>query len=188
MRPTLNITSFSMIQAASDSGNAAALVFFLLDLLYLDGEDLCMRPLTERKARLAALLSDARSPLHYHHQIGHGRAFHEKGLRDAMPAGPAPASGGRNWSGCGAACSRSPQTGCRSRCRRRATASWGRRWCSAACIGCGPSSSPKSNISHGRTTTCCGKWFMKAYARTNRRPMCGVRCPIPGQPRRRDVN
>src|SRR6201993_2730241 len=33
------ITSFSMIQLASDSGNAAALVFFLFDLLYLDGED-----------------------------------------------------------------------------------------------------------------------------------------------------
>src|ERR1700704_2361133 len=73
------ITSFSMIQAASDSGNAAALFFFLFDLLYLDGEDLCARPLIERKARLAALLSDAGSPLHYcDHQIGHGRAFHEK--------------------------------------------------------------------------------------------------------------
>jgi DNA ligase D-like protein (predicted ligase) len=72
------VTSFSMIQAASDSGNAAALVFFLFDLLYLDSEDLCARPLIERKARLAALLSDARSPLHYcDHQIGHGRAFHE---------------------------------------------------------------------------------------------------------------
>ena len=35
------ITSFSMIQSASDSGNAAALVFFLFDLLFLDGEDLC---------------------------------------------------------------------------------------------------------------------------------------------------
>jgi hypothetical protein len=34
------ITSFSMIQLASDSGNAAALVFFLFDLLYRDGEDL----------------------------------------------------------------------------------------------------------------------------------------------------
>jgi bifunctional non-homologous end joining protein LigD len=35
--------------------------------------------LIERKACLAALLSDARSPLHYcDHQIGHGRAFHEK--------------------------------------------------------------------------------------------------------------
>src|SRR5205823_2434627 len=30
------ITSFSMIQAASDAGNAETLVFFLFDLLYLD--------------------------------------------------------------------------------------------------------------------------------------------------------
>jgi DNA ligase D-like protein (predicted ligase) len=73
------VTSFTMIQLASDSGNAAALVFFLFDLLHLDGEDLCPRPLIERKARLAALLSNVSSPLHYcDHQIGHGRAFHEK--------------------------------------------------------------------------------------------------------------
>src|SRR6476646_7231373 len=39
------ITSFTMIQLASDAGNAAALVFFLFDLLYLDGEDLTARPL-----------------------------------------------------------------------------------------------------------------------------------------------
>jgi ATP-dependent DNA ligase len=31
------ITSFSMIQAASDGGNTAALVLFLFDLLYLNG-------------------------------------------------------------------------------------------------------------------------------------------------------
>jgi bifunctional non-homologous end joining protein LigD len=31
-------TAFSLIQAASDSGNADVLVFFLFDLLYLDGE------------------------------------------------------------------------------------------------------------------------------------------------------
>src|ERR1700726_4163081 len=53
------IPSFSMIQAASDSGNAASLVFFLFDLLYLDGEDLKALPLIERKTRLAALLSNA---------------------------------------------------------------------------------------------------------------------------------
>src|SRR5271169_4134063 len=45
------ITSFSMIQMASDAGNAAGLVFFLFDLLYLDGENLAARSLTERKAR-----------------------------------------------------------------------------------------------------------------------------------------
>src|SRR3984893_13581259 len=73
------ITSFSMIQAASDNGNAAALGFFLFDVLHLDGEDVSAQPLIERKARLAALLSDAGSPLHYcDHQIGHGREFHQK--------------------------------------------------------------------------------------------------------------
>jgi DNA ligase D-like protein (predicted ligase) len=73
------VTSFSMIQDASDSGNATALVSFLFDLLYLDSEDISARPLHERKARLAALLSKAGSPLQYcDHQAGHGRAFHEK--------------------------------------------------------------------------------------------------------------
>jgi ATP-dependent DNA ligase len=79
------ITSFSMIQAASDSGNATALVFFLFDVLHLDGEDVGARPLIERRAKLAALLSDARSPLHYcDHQIGHGRAFHENARAMAL--------------------------------------------------------------------------------------------------------
>jgi DNA ligase D-like protein (predicted ligase) len=73
------ITSFSIVQLASDSGNAAALVFFLFDLLHLDGEDLCPRPLIERKERFAAFLANAPSSLHYSdHQLGHGRAFHEK--------------------------------------------------------------------------------------------------------------
>jgi len=43
-----------MIQLASDSGNAAALVFFLFGLLYVDGEDLTARPLVDRNPRLAA--------------------------------------------------------------------------------------------------------------------------------------
>src|SRR5712672_88555 len=47
------ITSFSMIQAASDAGIADGLVYFIFDLLYLDGEDLTARPLIERKERLA---------------------------------------------------------------------------------------------------------------------------------------
>src|SRR5215469_4388342 len=43
------ITSFSMIQLASDAANAAGLVFFLFDLLHLDGEDLMAQPLFDRK-------------------------------------------------------------------------------------------------------------------------------------------
>jgi bifunctional non-homologous end joining protein LigD len=70
------ITSFGMIQLASDAGNAAGLAFFLFDLLYLDGEDLMPRPLIERKERLAALLSNVTSPLQYcDHQIGRGPEF-----------------------------------------------------------------------------------------------------------------
>jgi bifunctional non-homologous end joining protein LigD len=73
------ITSFSMIQLASDSGNAAALVFFLFDLLYVDGEDLTARPLLDRKTRLAGLLSNVSSSLHYcDHQIANGREFHKQ--------------------------------------------------------------------------------------------------------------
>jgi len=84
------ITSFSMIQLASDAGNAAGLVFFLFDLLYLDGEDLTARPLIERKERLAGLLAHTSSPLQYSdHHIGLGPAFYEKacplGVEAPMP-------------------------------------------------------------------------------------------------------
>lgn len=73
------ITSFSMIQLASDAGNAAGLVFFLFDLLHLDGEDLRPLPLIERKARLATLLANVMSPLQYcDHQIGRGPEFHKQ--------------------------------------------------------------------------------------------------------------
>jgi DNA ligase D-like protein (predicted ligase) len=68
-----------MIQLASDAGNAAGLVFFLFDLLHLDGDDVAARPLVDRKARLAELLSNARLPLQFSdHQVGHGPAFFEK--------------------------------------------------------------------------------------------------------------
>ena len=73
------ITSFSIIQMASDAGNAAGLVFFLFDLLHLDGEDLGARPLTDRKVRLASLLERASSSLYYSdHQTGLGSAFYER--------------------------------------------------------------------------------------------------------------
>jgi bifunctional non-homologous end joining protein LigD len=70
---------FNIVQLASDSGNAAALVFFLFDLLYLDGEDLRTRPLIERKERLHTLLSNAAPCLRYSdHVIGQGAACYEK--------------------------------------------------------------------------------------------------------------
>ena len=72
-------TSFSLIQNASDTGNSGALVFFLFDLLHLDGEAIAPMPVTERKERLRALLSGAGSPLHFSdHQIGRGQAFYDR--------------------------------------------------------------------------------------------------------------
>src|SRR5215469_6322051 len=41
------MTSFTLIQNASDTGNAAALVFFLFDLLHLDGETITARKVSE---------------------------------------------------------------------------------------------------------------------------------------------
>src|SRR3979409_85018 len=58
-------TSFSLIQNASDTGNGDALVFFLFDLLHLDGEAFHALPLRDRKERLSDLLSGAGSPLHF---------------------------------------------------------------------------------------------------------------------------
>jgi ATP-dependent DNA ligase len=59
-----------------DSGNAAALVFFLFDLLYLGGEDLRPQPLIERKEQLRTLLANAATSLHYSdHVVGQGPAF-----------------------------------------------------------------------------------------------------------------
>jgi DNA ligase D-like protein (predicted ligase) len=69
-------TAFNLIQNATDTGGGS-LVFFLFDLLHLDGENLMALPLVERKARLASLLNSAPDCLRYNdHQIGHGPAFH----------------------------------------------------------------------------------------------------------------
>jgi DNA ligase D-like protein (predicted ligase) len=69
-------TAFNLIQNATDTGQGS-LVFFVFDLLFLDGKNLMALPLVDRKARLAALLKGAPNSLRYNdHQIGHGPAFH----------------------------------------------------------------------------------------------------------------
>ena len=68
--------AFNLIQNATDTGQGS-LVFFLFDLLHLDGEDLMVLPLIDRKTRLAYLLKGAPESLRYNdHQIGRGPAFH----------------------------------------------------------------------------------------------------------------
>jgi DNA ligase D-like protein (predicted ligase) len=78
-------TSFSLIQTATDAGNAAALVFFLFDLLYLDGEVTNAAPIRERKERLRDLLSKAGTPLQYSdHQIGRGPEFYTRACESSL--------------------------------------------------------------------------------------------------------
>jgi bifunctional non-homologous end joining protein LigD len=77
-------TSFQMLQNAfSGERSRGTLIYFVFDLLRLDGERLTSRPLLERKARLKALLgrlrkgSDARDRIRYaDHVEGNGRAFY----------------------------------------------------------------------------------------------------------------
>jgi hypothetical protein len=66
-------TAFNLIQNATDTGEGS-LVFFLFDLLHLDGENLMAPLLIERNARLASLLNAAPDCLRYNdHQIGRAR-------------------------------------------------------------------------------------------------------------------
>jgi DNA ligase D-like protein (predicted ligase) len=70
-------TAFNLIQNALEHGDAS-LVYFVFDLLFLDGEDLTSLPLTDRKTRLEAFLVGAPDNIRYgDHQIGQGPAFHK---------------------------------------------------------------------------------------------------------------
>ncbi len=65
-------TSFQALQAALKS-DPAKIDYFAFDLLWLDGEDLTQRPLTERKEMLAELIGAGRGHLRYSdHIVGRG--------------------------------------------------------------------------------------------------------------------
>ena len=71
------LTSFALIQNAAERQGGADLVYFVFDLLYLDGQNLTHLPLAARKARLAALLDRGTDAIRYSdHQVGQGPAFH----------------------------------------------------------------------------------------------------------------
>src|SRR4051794_40660805 len=64
-------------RARAMRSNAESLVYFIFDLLFLDGETLLALPLTERKARLVSLMAGVGAPLQYSdHQRGRGPDFH----------------------------------------------------------------------------------------------------------------
>jgi bifunctional non-homologous end joining protein LigD len=67
-------TSFAELQAATDSQHTTNLVYFMFDLLFLDGENLMDLPLLERRDRLQRLLKKVPAALQYSdHHIGDGK-------------------------------------------------------------------------------------------------------------------
>ncbi len=72
------VTSFSLMQAATDNRRTAALIYYAFDLLYLDGENLMHAPLLQRKRRLQRLLEGQEGSIRYcDHQIGFGPQFYQ---------------------------------------------------------------------------------------------------------------
>jgi ATP-dependent DNA ligase len=92
-------TAFNLIQNATDTGEGS-LVFFLFDLLHLDGENLTALPLVDRKTRLASLLNGAPKSLRYNdHQIGHGPEFHRIACQHGLEGIVSKRTNGRYKSG-----------------------------------------------------------------------------------------
>ena len=74
-------TSFQMLQnAAQGDKSSGTLIYFVFDLLRLDGENVAREPLVERKARLRALVGRRKaSRIRYaDHVMGSGREFFEQ--------------------------------------------------------------------------------------------------------------
>jgi DNA ligase D-like protein (predicted ligase) len=78
------VTSFDLMQQASDRGGAG-LVYFVFDLLDIAGEDLAALPLLDRKARLAALLEKPPDGLAFSaHETCDGEAFRRASCRHGL--------------------------------------------------------------------------------------------------------
>ncbi|MGE5361023.1 MAG: DNA ligase D [Bacteroidales bacterium] len=75
-------TSFQALQNAIASRERTGLVYFVFDLLFLDGEDLCPQPLEVRKQRLRELLARAPALFRYSdHVVGNGAALLDQACR-----------------------------------------------------------------------------------------------------------
>lgn len=73
---------FAALQAAISAGRTDALVYFVFDLLFADGEDLRKLPLSERKARLQALVKGAPANIRFvEHFVTAGDAMLQSACR-----------------------------------------------------------------------------------------------------------
>jgi len=81
------VSSFELLQGALSAGRDADLVYFVFDLLYLDGYDLRDCTLVERKRALASLVSssDVGGAVRYtDHVSGRGESFHLRACEFAL--------------------------------------------------------------------------------------------------------
>jgi bifunctional non-homologous end joining protein LigD len=69
------VSSFSALQAALSDGHTDKLIYYVFDLLYLDGEDVSAEPLADRKERLRELLK----PLGENGPVRYSEHFSEPG-------------------------------------------------------------------------------------------------------------
>lgn len=77
-------TSFQALQNAFGRRDANV-VYFVFDLLAIDGEDLTGLPLEQRKQRLEKLIGRGRGALRYSdHVIGHGERFFEQACKRGL--------------------------------------------------------------------------------------------------------
>ena len=71
--------SFQLLQnAARGLPHEAQLVYYVFDLLYLNGVDLCKRPLTERKQLLRSIVRQSNFVKYSDHVVEKGEAFFEQ--------------------------------------------------------------------------------------------------------------
>jgi bifunctional non-homologous end joining protein LigD len=76
------VSHFQSLQEALSQGRTQDLVYFVFDLLFLDGRDLRSLPLSERKALLARLLHGSGTTIRYSaHVEGRGGTFYDKACR-----------------------------------------------------------------------------------------------------------
>ena len=72
---TDGVPVFNRLQAAMDEGRTDQLVFFMFDLLFLNGDNIAPLPLIERKARLKRLFrKKVDGHLYSEHVVGDGPA------------------------------------------------------------------------------------------------------------------
>jgi bifunctional non-homologous end joining protein LigD len=76
------VSRFGLLQQALSEGNGSALRYVAFDLLFLAGEDLRAKPLSERKAILKTLIKKAKAPLLYgDHLSGDAKAAYREACR-----------------------------------------------------------------------------------------------------------